>query len=159
MTVQPTSDTSPHFCHLFTGLTLPSVPCIDGYELTFVITSHMSRDGLSNHCHAHNSVPCTPWCHPPIEHMHFIFYLYHITIFSKNVFQFLICHAHWGIIYSHFDNGWLRIILELDMFTKHTQNLLQELWTLSSHFWMTNELILATFVDIIAVHVLHLHLW
>ena len=56
-TVQPTSDTS-HFCHIFTGLTLPSVPCIDGYELIFVITSHMSRDGLSDHCHAHNSIPC-----------------------------------------------------------------------------------------------------
>ena len=132
MTVQPTSDTSPHFCHLFTGLTLPSVPCIDGYELAFVITSHMSRDGLSNHCHAHNSVPCTPWCHPPIEHMHFIFYLYHITIFTKTVFQFLIWHAHWGIIYSHFDNGWLRIILELDMFTKHTQTFYKNfgLWAL-----------------------------
>ena len=92
----------------------------------------MSGDGLSDNCHAHNSIPCTPWCHPPIEHMHFIFYFYHVTIFAENVSQFIIGHIHGCIIYSHFDYGCLWVILEFNM---------------------------ATFADIVAVHELHFSLW
>ena len=119
---------NPHLVHLLSSITffsrptLSSVPCFDGYKLSTAIASHMSRDGLSDHCHDHKSVSCTPWCHPPIQHMHNI-YFYHITIFAENVYQFVIGHTHGCTIYSHFDYGCLWVILEPDMFTKHTQPL------------------------------------